>query len=152
MDRYDQLCDLTDAMAPQAAQEFLTRLGEAGDAAAQCLLADAFDDGSFGVRDPVQSVAWYKRSADQGYDRAEYFLGSMTAHGIGTARGFNAAAYWFRRGAAKGDPQAQFRLAELLILKLATALPGEDGHALLDLAIAHGSASAAAFLTGLRDL
>jgi TPR repeat protein len=148
-DRFELLCDQVYAMDPIAALAFLLPLAEAGDADAQCLLADQLDEGGPHERDPVQAVAWYRRAAAQGHDRAEYFLGSMLAHGIGAGQDFAEAAFWFRRGVAKGDPAAQFRLGELIARRRVVAAPGEGAAQLLQLAAAQGHAGA---LELLREL
>lgn len=72
MDRYDELEDATWGMSPEQTLAFLGPLAESGDAAAQCLLADAYDDGTMGERDSVKSVQWYRKSAAQGFLRAQY--------------------------------------------------------------------------------
>lgn len=58
-----------------AALAVLRPLAEAGDAMAQNILGAAYDDG-FGVPvDHGQTLAWWQRSAAQGYDKAIYNLG-----------------------------------------------------------------------------
>ena len=85
MDGYDALLDVIDSMAVEIAKGFLIELGDSGDAVAQCLLVDCLDDGSRVVRllRPRAIKRWYRRFAAQGFDRAEFFLGSMTAHASG---------------------------------------------------------------------
>lgn len=112
-DRFDELEDATLGMGPENVLAYLSPLAEAGDAAAQCLLADAYDDGTL-PRDRPKSVAWYRKSAAQGFTRAEFYLGSMIALGFGVDQDYEEAAHWFRKAAAKGDSAAQFRLGELL--------------------------------------
>ena len=114
MDRYDELEDATLGMTPEQTLAFLLPHAEAGDAAAQCLLADAYDDHTFGPRNPVESVAWYRKSAAQGYLRAQFYLGSMIHYGIGVGKDIHEAVHWFRLAAEKGDCAAQFRLGEIL--------------------------------------
>ena len=78
-------------------EEFLALippLAEARDAAGQCRLADAYDDGTL-PSDREKTVAWYRKSAEQGYLRAEYCLGSMTSHGMGAAQDYKEATRGF---------------------------------------------------------
>lgn len=149
MSSYDELADRIDSMAPVAAREFLTGLAEAGDAAAQCLLADCLDQG-LDIRDQALSVVWYRRSAAQGFTRAEFYLGSMIAFGFGTAPDLDEAAVWFRRAAGKGDSAAQYRLGELLVRNRIPPAPGEQGLVLLKLAADQGHDDAIALLNRVQ--
>jgi TPR repeat protein len=115
MDRYDELEEQVDQLSPEKARAFLTHLSEQGDAVAQCLLADALDDGTLDLTDPVQSVAWYRLSAAQGYTRAEFCLGSMIAFESGTEKNYEEAAGWLRKAASKHYSAAEYRLGELLV-------------------------------------
>lgn len=150
MNHYGELENQVDSMAPGAARDLLTRLAEAGDAAAQCLLADSLDAGTLDIRDQELSVAWYRQSAAQGFTRAEFYLGSMIAFGFGTTTDLDEAAVWFRRAAAKGDPAAQYRLGELLVSNQVRPAPGEQGVAQLKLAAAQNHGDAIALLERLH--
>jgi TPR repeat protein len=112
--RYDELEDAIAHLNPEDALAFLLPIAESGDPAAQCLLADEYDLANVGERDTEKSVSWLRKSAAQGYLRAQYFLGSMIAYGMGTAPNFPEAAYWFRICAERGDSAGQFRLGEML--------------------------------------
>ena len=124
-DHFDALEDATSGMSPEGVLAFLSPLAESGDAAAQCLLADAYDDGTL-PRDRAKSVAWYRMSAAQGFARAEFYLGSMIALGFGVDQDYKEAALWFRKAADKGDSAAQFRLGELLVEGLIDGMPQID--------------------------
>jgi TPR repeat protein len=125
MDRYDELEGQVDQLSPHKARAFLTHLAEQGDAVAQCLLADALDDGTLDLTDPVQSVAWYRLSAAQGYTRAEFYLGSMIAFGFGAEQNYEEAAHWLRKAASKNYSAAECRLGELLVKGLVTGTRDE---------------------------
>jgi TPR repeat protein len=145
MKSYDELEDETFSMGPIDARLFLTIAAELGNPAAQCLLADCLDDGTLDIVDPEQSVAWYRRSAAQGFTRAEFYLGSMLAFGRGTSQDRIEAISWLRRAASKGDSAAQFRVGEMLFND------GEiqEGTQHLALAAAQGHESAVELLSTL---
>lgn len=150
-DEYEALEDATVPMTPAEILAFLLPQAEAGNAAAQCLLADAYDLGQVGERDAVRSVHWYRLSAAQGYMRAEYFLGSMLDSGIGTERDPVEAMHWMRIVAAKGDSAAQYCVADLLLADGADdAGRTEEAIAFLTLSAAQGNAAAIARLGTLR--
>ena len=145
MDRYDELEGQLDQLSPDKARAFLTNLAEQGDAVAQCLLADALDDGTLDLTDPAQSVAWYRRSATQGYTRAEFYLGSMIAFGFGTEQNYEEAARWLRKAASKNYSAAECRLGELLVKGL-VAGTRDEGISMLKRAAQAGHEGAADIL------
>lgn len=148
---YDALEDAIFSLEPADALAFLLPLAESGNAAAQCLLADAYDLADVGPRDPVQSIRWYRLAAAQGFMRAEYYLGSMLASGIGTERDVAEACYWMRIVAGKGDSAAQYSLAELLLADGADdAACRDEAIAWLTLSAAQGNGLAVACLAALR--
>jgi TPR repeat protein len=69
-DRFDELEDATLGMPPEEVLAFLSPLAAAGGAAAQCLLADAYDDGTL-PRDRAKSVEWYRKVSFLGRGAAQ---------------------------------------------------------------------------------
>ncbi|HEX8615226.1 MAG TPA: tetratricopeptide repeat protein [Telluria sp.] len=148
---YDALDDVIAPMNPDEVLAFLLPLAESGNAAAQCLLADAYDLADVGPRDSVQAVHWYRQAAAQGFMRAEYFLGSMLASGIGTERDVAEAIHWMRIVADKGDSAAQYSLAELLLVDGSDdAVRVAEAIAWLTLSAAQGNELAIVRLATLR--
>lgn len=65
----------------EAALEVLIPAAEAGDANAQNIVGDAFDSGSGVEVDYAMARAWWTKSADQGFSKAQYNLGKMLSEG-----------------------------------------------------------------------
>jgi hypothetical protein len=68
------------------------------------------------VRPPgprVDSLEWLRRSADQGYARAQFALGERYAQGDGIAKDEAEAARWYALAADQGNKGAQHYLAVL---------------------------------------
>ncbi|MDE2343114.1 MAG: sel1 repeat family protein [Betaproteobacteria bacterium] len=79
----------------------------AGNPVAEYNLAGAYFHGKGGLpRDPAKAVYWFKKSAAQGYPRAEYSLGIAYYQGRDPAK----AMYWFKKSAAQGYPLAESNL------------------------------------------
>jgi uncharacterized protein len=88
----------------------LLKSAQAGDAAAQFALANAYFQGS-GVRaDPAEAVNWYRRAALQGHTGAQVRLAFAYLNGLGTRQDDTEAVRWFREAAAKGDLTGEYNL------------------------------------------
>ena len=59
-----------------------------------------------------KSFEYYKRSAEQGFAKAENKMGLCCRDGNGTAADSKKAFEWFRRAADQGDDMGQFNLGE----------------------------------------
>jgi hypothetical protein len=94
---------------------------EKGDAEAQFQLSMAgaildLSSGYDGARPPgprVESLEWLRRSANQGYARAQFALGEKYAKGDGIAKDEAEAARWYTLAADQGDYSAQLYLGVL---------------------------------------
>ena len=62
------------------------------------------------ARDPDAAADWFRRAAEQGYAKAQIFLGGMYARGEGVAKDRWEAARWFRMAAEAGNTEAQVYL------------------------------------------
>jgi uncharacterized protein len=60
-----------------------------------------------------RSLEWLKKSADQGYDRAQQAVGRAYSLGMGVERNSKEAAVWFQKAADQGHGRACFDLATL---------------------------------------
>ena len=62
-----------------------------------------YDNGEDGLpKDPAKAVSWFRKSADQGYRRAECALGGDYDHGEdGLPKDPVKATYWYERAAAQ---------------------------------------------------
>ena len=61
-----------------------------------------------------EAVKRFKEAADQGYPRAENFLGILYAEGMGVQKNLRSAEEWFRRSEAQGDPDARMLMKQYL--------------------------------------
>lgn len=65
------------------------------------------------TKDYKEAVKWFKKSAAQGYAKAEFFLGLCYERGHGVAQDKNEALSWYRKAQTHGHPDAAKRIAEL---------------------------------------
>ena len=94
--------------------EELTRAAERGDAQAQFQLGFFLSSGLRDVEsDYSETLKWYRRSAEQGFARAQSTLGTAYAYGHSLEQDFTQAATWCRLGAEQGDADGQLCLAML---------------------------------------
>ena len=87
---------------------------EAGDRVAQYNLGVLHETGQYGVReDKAEAVRWYRLSAPQGYENAQYNLAVMYLRGEGVEQDREAAIRWFRLAAEQLNPAAMAALETL---------------------------------------
>ena len=86
-------------------------------------LGKLYRDG-VGTRPDDRQAAWYFASAFRGFqvlearsrdDKLQYRLGWMLLHGVGAERDEAAARRWFEKAAARGNENAQYQLAKLIL-------------------------------------
>lgn len=84
-------------------------------AAAQLSLALKYHKGDGVPKDPAQAMKWYRKSADQGFAKAQFALGGCYITGLGSNKDKDPkeAAKWFRKAADQGLDDAQVMLASL---------------------------------------
>lgn len=63
--------------------------------------------------DNAAALAWYRKSADQGYANAQYNVGLCYYNGFGTAINYTEAAAWYRKSVAQGYDKAQYNLGTM---------------------------------------
>jgi hypothetical protein len=88
---------------------------EGGDPIAQFDLARAYINGKDAAKDPVQGLAWLRKSANQGYFGAEYALAIMYLNGAATLPKDPHEA------GAQQNKKSQDRLSEMLAKGLISA-------------------------------
>jgi len=64
-------------------------------------------------RDYAKAAFWYRKAAEQGFDRAQVNLGNLYSTGQGVPLDHSQAENWFQRAAEQGNAIAQCRLGEL---------------------------------------
>jgi TPR repeat protein len=81
---------------------------ENGDAAAQCVLGEIYQQGLGGVaKDEAEAVKWYRKAADLNKPEAQYNLAGMYANGRGVTQDYAEAVKWWRKAAEQGYADAQ---------------------------------------------
>lgn len=90
---------------------------ESGDAAAQFELAQYYESEADkarserrALRDQKRAVDWYTRSAEQGFDRAQFNLGGMYILGKGVEQDKSLGVDWQVKAAEQGLAEAQFEV------------------------------------------
>jgi hypothetical protein len=101
-----------------AAEHWMLRAAEHGDASTQLWLGVAYDDEWFGVKDLERALKWYRKAADAGDPDAQVELGQKYADGEGVEQSYELAANWFRKAAEHvpdlgGAGQGRYRLGQL---------------------------------------
>ena len=95
----------------------LSKDADLNDKSIQFYLGVMYMDGRGVPKDDSEAVKWYRKaveqyrkSAEQGYARAQYNLGVMYANGRGVAKDESEAVKWYRKSAEQGNVGAQFYL------------------------------------------
>lgn len=115
------VCAIWAASVAAQDQDFASVQGkaQAGNAIAQFDLAKDYIGGTGVARDPVQGLAWLRKSADQGYFGAEYALAYMYLNGAEKLpKDEHEAAKWFRKAAKQQNKASQDKLAAMLAQRL----------------------------------
>ncbi|QCC86017.1 sel1 repeat family protein [Desulfovibrio desulfuricans] len=86
-----------------AVADLMSRAANAGNAEAQFNLSLYASQGRYGfAKNPEQSFAWAKRSADQGFAQAQRYVGACYEYGVGVSVNPSEAAAWYSKAAAQG--------------------------------------------------
>lgn len=98
---------------PFAAAQWYHRAAEQGDTGSMLILANMYADGEGVTRDYAQAAEFYRMAAENGQIEAHCFLGRLYAEGgFGLPQDAAKALESFRAGAFKGEPVAQYNLAQ----------------------------------------
>jgi uncharacterized protein len=101
-----------------AAELWMLRAAEHGDASTQFWLGVAYESNWFGITDSQQALKWYRKAADAGDPDAQVELGQKYADGEDVEQSYELAANWFWKAAEHvpdlgGAGQGRWRLAQL---------------------------------------
>lgn len=88
---------------------------EAGDPAAQTLIAEIYARGLGVPRDAEEAAKWYARAAEQGVPEAQLQYALLLLDGRFTEQDREKAVTLMRSAAEAGEPEAQFNLAQMLV-------------------------------------
>lgn len=106
----------------QALDKALTR-AQAGDHAAQTLVAEMMSKGQGVASDPKGSAFWYGQAAEGGDPQAMFKYANLLLEGGVVPRDKEKADDFMRRAAEAGQAEAQFNWAQILVAKT----PGAKG-------------------------
>lgn len=104
-----QLAAKGDSAAAKAI-ELLPTAAQAGDTAAQFMLARGLELGKTFDVTPADPMHWYEKAASSGLVDAQFISGLRYAHGEGVPRDNAAAAHYFKRAAEQGHAFAMYNL------------------------------------------
>jgi len=62
-------------------------------------------------KNAVEAAKWYKKAAEQGHAKAQFYLGDIYHRGRGAPKNVSEGLKWFRKAADQGYPDAQINLA-----------------------------------------
>jgi len=124
----------------------LVEKAQNGEAEAQFNLGVAFSEGNGVVKNSIEAVKWYQKSAAQGYAAAQYNLSWMYMNGVGVATNNAEAIRWLREAANGGLSKAQMALGGLLFI--GEKIPKNDKEAVkwLRMAVEQGAVEAGSIL------
>lgn len=98
------------------ALQWLRKAAEAGHLQAQTDLGGIYLQGGKGVEpNPQEAFRWFSKAAEQGSQEARIYLGSMLATGQGCEQDLPQAKKMLRSASDSNLPEAQYRLAMLLL-------------------------------------
>jgi len=60
-----------------------------------------------------KALYWLKKAAEQGYAKAENYLGVMYGNGLGVPQDYNKALYWLKKAAEQGYAKAENNLGNM---------------------------------------
>ena len=99
---------------------------EAGDAAAQALLAEIYSRGLGVARNEAEAIKWYGLAAEQGVSEAQFRYAMAIIDGKVAGKAEDAALRMLKLAADQGNRLAQFNFAQLTVQRK----PGAAGMAL----------------------
>lgn len=98
--------------SPQEMKEFQEQkiAAEAGIPHSQYRLGLCYERGIGVAKDPVQAVAWYRKSAEQGDVDGRAAMAQICFEGPESVRNPTEGVFWYRKSAEQGDSGSQFML------------------------------------------
>ena len=66
-----------------------------------------YNNGDGILQNPNKAIYWYRKSAEQGYKKAQYSLGERYYHGYGVEQDRKSAAYWMKKSYENGNEMAK---------------------------------------------
>lgn len=95
------------------ALQYLTQAAKQGHLSAMVHLAEAYQDGRYGINDDAQALTLLNTAAEQGSVRAMTDLGITFFKGLGVSKDLVKAQDWFQRATTLGDMKAPRYLGQI---------------------------------------
>lgn len=95
-----------------------------GNAYAQAVLGEMYENGTGGPRDIREAITWYRKAAEQGHAPGQNSLGLMYYIGTGVPQDVKEAAGWYRKAADQGNANAQYNLG--MLYETGKGVPQDD--------------------------
>src|SRR4029078_1438391 len=94
--------------------EQIFRDANEGNPKAQLYLGSLYGNGKGVPLDHAEAAKWYRKAAEQGYAKAQWYLGLEYYRGrTGLPRNFSEAVKWQRKAADQGIAEAQIELGNM---------------------------------------
>ena len=101
--QFQQGLEATERGDYQTAFKLWLPLAEQGDAIAQVLLGNAYENGLGVKQDYFEAVKWYRQAAEQGDAQAQFMLGFSYLLGKGIQVNKSLAKEWFGKACNNGE-------------------------------------------------
>jgi len=105
--------DPTHAKNESLAANWFEKAAEQGNAYAQKMLGDLYEQGRGVPKNLKLSADWREKSANRGNTEAQLMLGKMYLNGEGVTQDMDKAEGWLNRASVAGNSEAQFLLGKL---------------------------------------
>jgi uncharacterized protein len=127
------------------------KAGTQGNAMAQKMLGDLYEQGRGVPKNLTLSADWRARAAKRGNTEAQLALGKMYLSGEGVEKNQEQADYWLNRAAVEGNSEAQFLLGKHYHFRPGDAKQRELASSLLTRSATQGYESAVEFMHFMED-
>lgn len=117
--------DPTHAKNESLAAKWFENAAEQGNAYAQKMLGDLYEQGRGVPKNLKLSADWREKSANRGNTEAQMMLGKMYLNGEGVNQDLDKAEGWLNRASVAGNSEAQFLLGKLYHDQKNTRMAGD---------------------------
>lgn len=74
-----------------------------------------YENGDGVEKNLEEAIKWYTKAADQGYAKAQYYLGKAYDEGKGVAKNDSEAMNWYLKAIKNNSPEAAYYYGEMLL-------------------------------------
>lgn len=131
---------------------WLERAGEQGNATAQLMLSDLYEQALGVPKNLNLSAEWRTKSANRGNVTAQLKLGRMYLAGNGVEKNAERAEYWLNRASVEGNGEARFLLGRMYLQRNASERDRKLAGNLLAQSASQGFGSAVEFMKYMENI